>query len=183
MEVPRLGVKLDLHLLATATATATATPDLSCIHDLCCSLKQRQIWAASATFAAAWGNTRSLTHWMGPGIEPSSSGILVKFISTESQWELPILSFLRLFPLNLYFIPRYFLWPCGLSSAGVCGNHPYWWWSVGALPTDWAAGEGVTDGPMPAQLLTSPACWGARLLSGGAGKLLRTVPCIHWCTA
>ena len=38
MEVPRLGVKLDLQLLAYATATATQ--DLSRICDLHCSLWQ-----------------------------------------------------------------------------------------------------------------------------------------------
>ena len=36
LEVPRLGVELELQLLAYPTATAT--PDLSHICDLCCSL-------------------------------------------------------------------------------------------------------------------------------------------------
>ena len=40
MEVPRLGVKSELQLLAFATATAA--PDLSCICDLCRSSQQRQ---------------------------------------------------------------------------------------------------------------------------------------------
>jgi len=44
MEVPRLGVESELQLLAYATATAT--------RDL----------AASATYAAAQSNARSLTH-------------------------------------------------------------------------------------------------------------------------
>ena len=35
-------------------------------------------------------NMRSLTHWTGPGIEPASSWILVKFVTTEPQQELPI---------------------------------------------------------------------------------------------
>ena len=34
-------------------------------------------------------NTRSLTHWVGPGIEPTSSWISVGFISTPPQEELP----------------------------------------------------------------------------------------------
>ena len=42
MKVPRLGVKLELQLLAY-DATATATPDLCRICDLCLSLWQRQI--------------------------------------------------------------------------------------------------------------------------------------------
>ena len=41
MEVPRLGVKLELQLLATATATATQDP--SSVSDLHHSLQQRQI--------------------------------------------------------------------------------------------------------------------------------------------
>ena len=41
MEVPRLGVKSELQLLAYGTATAT--PDLSHICHLCRSLWQRQI--------------------------------------------------------------------------------------------------------------------------------------------
>ena len=41
MEVPRLGVELELQGLAYATATAT--PDRSHIFDLCCRLWQHQI--------------------------------------------------------------------------------------------------------------------------------------------
>ena len=38
-----------------------------------------------------------LTHWAGPGIEPTSSWTLVRFITTEPRWELQI--YLRsLFP-------------------------------------------------------------------------------------
>ena len=39
----------------------------------------RQIWAASTTSTTAHSNSRSLTHWERPGIEPSSSWILVGF--------------------------------------------------------------------------------------------------------
>ena len=41
MEVPQLGVELELQLLASATATAT--PDLSHVYDLCHSSWQHQI--------------------------------------------------------------------------------------------------------------------------------------------
>ena len=41
MEVPRLGVKLELQLLAYTTATAM--PDLSLTCDLHCSLQQHRI--------------------------------------------------------------------------------------------------------------------------------------------
>ena len=43
-----------------------------------------QIRAASATCSTAHGHAGSLTHW----IEPASSWILVKFVSTEPQWKL-----------------------------------------------------------------------------------------------
>ena len=47
-----------------------------------------QIWAVSATYTRAHGNAGSLTHWVGPGIEPVSLWILVRFITAEPQWEL-----------------------------------------------------------------------------------------------
>ena len=45
------------------------------------SLHQNQIQAKSSTYATALGNSRSLTHWVRPGIEPTSSWILVKFLT------------------------------------------------------------------------------------------------------
>ena len=53
MEVPRLGVELELQL--PAYTSATATPDLSHIWDL----------------HHAHSNAGSLPHWARPGIEPS----------------------------------------------------------------------------------------------------------------
>ena len=72
MEVPRLGVKLEL----LAYTTATATQDPSCIWDLHHSL--------------AHVNAAFLTDWVKPGIEPVSSWMLVGFITIEPQWELPL---------------------------------------------------------------------------------------------
>ena len=69
MEVPRLGVELELQLPAYATATAT--------------------WLQPA-YTTVHGNAGSLTHYVRPGIEPASSWILVGFISAEPQWELLI---------------------------------------------------------------------------------------------
>ena len=40
-------------------------------------------------YAIAHSNTRSLTHWVRPGIEPATSWFLVGFISVVQQWELP----------------------------------------------------------------------------------------------
>ena len=50
--------------------------------------QQHQIRASSAMYTTADGNARSLTHWAGPGIELSSSWILVGFLTAEPQWEL-----------------------------------------------------------------------------------------------
>ena len=41
----------------------------------------------------AHGNARSLTYWVRLGIKPTSSFILVGFMTTESWWELPGLIF------------------------------------------------------------------------------------------
>ena len=55
MEVPWLGVKLELQLLAIATAIATETRDLSC----------------ACNYTTAHSNAGSLTHCVRPGIEPT----------------------------------------------------------------------------------------------------------------
>ena len=60
--------------------------------------QQCRTWAVSATYTAAHGRAGSLTHWVGPGIEPESSGILVRFITSEPWWEL-----LHIMFLNFYF--------------------------------------------------------------------------------
>ena len=72
MMVPRLGVESELQLPVYATAT------------------ERQIRAASATYTTTHGNPRSLTHWARPGIEPATSWLLIGFVSTEPQQELPV---------------------------------------------------------------------------------------------
>ena len=43
--------------------------------------QQCQIWAVSAAYTTDHGNTRSSTHWARPGIEPSSSWMLVRFVN------------------------------------------------------------------------------------------------------
>ena len=84
MEVPRLGVELELPAYATAT--------------------EMGIWAASATYTSAQGNAGFLTHWVGSGIEPGSLWILVGLFSTEPQWELQVIKFRRDFfsPREMY---------------------------------------------------------------------------------
>ena len=83
MGVLRLGVKSELELLAYTTATATQDPSHICgLHN------------------SSWQHW-SLTHWVRPGIEPTSSWILVRFIIVEPQWELP--------PLLIFFFCTSFL--------------------------------------------------------------------------
>ena len=50
--------------------------------------RQCRIWARSVTYTTARGNTGSLTHWVGPGSKPTSSWMLVRFISAEPWREL-----------------------------------------------------------------------------------------------
>ena len=68
MEVPRLGVEVELQLLATATAMQ----DPSCVCNLHHSSLQHQIFNPLSE----------------PGIEPETSWLLVGFISAVPQWEL-----------------------------------------------------------------------------------------------
>ena len=67
-----------------AYATAMATMDSSCICCLHCS------------------NTRSLTHWARPGIEPTSSWTVCLVLNQLNQWELHgfFFFFLRWVPLS-----------------------------------------------------------------------------------
>ena len=63
MEVPRLG------------------SNWRCHHWPMPQPQQCQNWATSATYTTAQGNARSSTHWARPGIEPTTSWSLVRFIS------------------------------------------------------------------------------------------------------
>ena len=50
---------------------------------------------ATSTYTTVHGNAVSLTHWAKPGIEPTHSWILVRFISTEPWQELHTHVFLK----------------------------------------------------------------------------------------
>ena len=50
--------------------------------------QQCGIWATSATYTTARGNTRSLTHWVRPGIKSTFSWILVGFVNCWATVEL-----------------------------------------------------------------------------------------------
>ena len=75
MEVPRLGVYW------------------SCSRQPAPEPQQCRIWATSATYTTAHGNTRSITHWARPGMEPVSSWILVGFVNHWATTGTPKLKF------------------------------------------------------------------------------------------
>ena len=60
----------------------------------------------SVTYTTAPSNSRSLTHWVRPGVEPESSCILVRFVIAEPQWELcfPNLKGQKREYVTMYFI-------------------------------------------------------------------------------
>ena len=83
MEVTKLEVKSELHLLASPQP------------------QQRQTRATSAIYTIAHGNARSSTHWTRPGMEPKSSWILIRFIAAEPWGELPkMFKIQKFFPLR-----------------------------------------------------------------------------------
>ena len=71
MEAPRLGVELELQLLAYARATATPDPSRVC------------------DYTIAHSNAGSLTHRARPGIEPTSSWMLVGFVNHSATTGTP----------------------------------------------------------------------------------------------
>ena len=71
-------------------------PGLGSTRSCSCWPTPQQCWiqATSAIYAAACGNTASLTHWAGPGIEPSSSWIPVRFLTCGTTMRISIFVFL-----------------------------------------------------------------------------------------
>ena len=78
-----------------------------------------QAASASATYTTAHGDTGSLPHWAGLGIESASSWILVGFITAEPQWELPPNAYFN----DKNFRPRCMFWEL------VDNVFIYWYWS------------------------------------------------------
>ena len=113
-EVPRPGVELELWLPAYTTATATC--DLSHISDL----------------PIAHDNARPLTHWAGPEISPTSSQILVGFISAGPQQKLLRLT-LNFFSLKKKSV-RVPLWCSGLRISRCHSNGSGHCWATGLIP-------------------------------------------------
>ena len=73
MEIPRLGVE------SNQSYSCQLTPQP----------QQQEMWASSATYTTAHGNTRSLTNWVKPGIESVHTWILVGFVNHWSTWGTP----------------------------------------------------------------------------------------------
>ena len=65
--------------------------------------QEHQIQAAPATYATAWGNTGSWTHWARPGIEPEFSWTLCQVLNplSHSRSSHTSTHFLILFPSRL----------------------------------------------------------------------------------
>ena len=55
--------------------------------------QQHDIWAMSATYTTTHNNAGSLNHWVWPGIKPTTSWMLVRFVTTEPWWELLFICF------------------------------------------------------------------------------------------
>ena len=74
-----------------------------------------QIWATSANYTTAEGNTRSLTHRARPRIKPISSCILVGFVNHWATMGNPPCYFLNFFKLfiqcKITFLSRYIVLP------------------------------------------------------------------------
>ena len=98
MEVPRLRLESELQLALTPLP------------------QQQRIWAGSATYAIAHGNTGSLTHWARPGIKPAFSWILV--------WFLPLIHNGNSWTLYFRIVPK---WLLKLSKHNIGHNTLGWW--------------------------------------------------------
>ena len=79
MEIPRLGVELELELLAYTTAIATLDPSRVC----------------NLYYTTAHSNAGSLTHWARPGVEPPSSWMLLRFFNHWAMKGTPALVILK----------------------------------------------------------------------------------------
>ena len=74
---------------AYGSSQARSRSELQLLACAIAAAKQDLSQAMSVTYTTARGNTRSLTHWVRPGIEPASSWTLVRFVTPEPQQELP----------------------------------------------------------------------------------------------
>ena len=84
--------------------------------------QQHQIQAVSVNYTTAHGNTRSLTQWARPGIEPTTSWFLVGFIYHDgNSWN--YFKFFILCVVAFHPFRRSWQWP----STPSLGGRPEWW--------------------------------------------------------
>ena len=76
--------------------------------------QQCRIRAMSVTYTMVHGNARPLIHWVRSGIKPASSWVLVGFITTEPQWELPNILIKNTIIILWVFLSPFsnISWPC-----------------------------------------------------------------------
>ena len=102
---------------------------------LCHKPEKLGIQAASATYTTAHGNAGSLTHWARPGIKPTSSWMLVRFVSAELWQELP--KSLFGFSLFLFFGHACGMWKFPGQGLSLCHSSDnarcLTWWAAGEL--------------------------------------------------
>ena len=91
----KTGIFLFFRATPTAYRSSQARGNQSCICQPTPQPQQYGIWAMSVTYTIAQTNVGSLNHWARPGIEPTSSWILVEFLITEPQWNSPKMEFLK----------------------------------------------------------------------------------------
>ena len=98
-------------------------------------LQQSQVQAMSSTYTTAHSNSGFLTHLARPEIKPTSSWILVRFVTTEPCWDLsrelllslfliygsPVSFFLTVYLLKKNFFVFVFL--KSFPQSGFCSLH------------------------------------------------------------
>ena len=134
--------------------------------DWSCSLRptpqpqQHWIQAAFATYTSAWGNVGCLTHWVRPGIEPTSSQRLCWGLNPLNHKgnspELISFSFLFLSFLFFFFFFFFFwfsgphLWCMEVPRPGVKLDLCLWPTpQLTAMPDPWPAEQGQGSNPHP----------------------------------
>ena len=101
-EVPRVGVEMELQLPAYTKPTRPA----------------HWIQATSVTYTRAHGNAGYLIFWSRPGIEPTSSWILIGFLTSEPQWEL--------WEMQIKTTMRYYFTPVRMAIIKKSTNNKCW---------------------------------------------------------
>ena len=120
--------------------------------------QQSQIQATSVTFSTAHGNAGFLTQWLRPGIEPTSSWILVGFITPWATVRTPWRWGFKFPVCQLYFWYND-IWIMTFIISRVSGcQGPGNSWSSAFLPADvvmWHRGKGMDFGLKSSSVILS----------------------------